>query len=216
MLLMGTVEDKKFSSILAEFRECNPQFFAELPAMGAAAGDEVDENKDDHILYKVYPIGDRLAVRPYAADFFNEEGKGLDEISGRSRGIVLHEILSRAVRVEDLPRAVEIAVEEGKLSAADSGKVLARLQASAAKHPDYFVREDGERMLAEQTIVNSKGEQERPDRVLLRVDGSVLIVDYKFGDDHASYSKQLDRYRNLFLSMGYSAVEAHLWFPFNE
>lgn len=223
MLLMGVSGGKKFSgsfaSILNGFVREHPEKLSQMDQQEekAAVTDPAATSSNAlDITYRVYPIGERLTVRPYAADFFNEAERRVDTMAGRTRGIVLHDILSRVIRIEDIASAVQEAVNEGKLSADDAADVISRLQASAAQHPEYFACDEGDRVLSEQTVVNARGEQERPDRVVLRSDGSVLIVDYKFGENHPSYQRQLDRYTKLFLSMGYSCVRAELWFPFGH
>ena len=40
-----------------------------------------------------------------------------------------------------------------------------------------------------------------------------VIVDYKFGErDTAAYKKQINRYRDLLLGMGYTEVTGYLWY----
>ena len=43
-------------------------------------------------------------------------------------------------------------------------------------------------------------------------DGSVEIIDYKFGDDHPSYTSQVRRYMSLMRKAGYTTVRGYLWF----
>jgi len=43
-------------------------------------------------------------------------------------------------------------------------------------------------------------------------DGSVLIIDFKFGEDRAHYRKQVALYMDLYRRMGYRKVKGCLWF----
>ncbi len=72
----------------------------------------------------------------------------------------------------------------------------------------------------ESTII-SGAEEYRPDRVIVSESGSkreAIVVDYKFGKynsgskQHAYYNKQVEKYRNLLLEMGYSDVKGYLWY----
>lgn len=69
------------------------------------------------------------------------------------------------------------------------------------------------RVMNEASIVDAAGEIRRPDRVLLARDGSrVVVIDYKFGQPHASHRQQVRSYVALMRQMGYPAVEGWLWY----
>ena len=69
------------------------------------------------------------------------------------------------------------------------------------------------RVFNEASIVTGEGETYRPDRVLIAPDRSrVIIIDYKFGEPHAAYRKQVRNYMSLMRQMGYPAVEGWLWY----
>jgi hypothetical protein len=40
----------------------------------------------------------------------------------------------------------------------------------------------------------------------------VIIVDYKFGEHHAKYERQLKSYADLWERMGYEVESASLWY----
>ncbi len=71
-----------------------------------------------------------------------------------------------------------------------------------------FVRVVNERPLtAPQTL-------RRPDRVVWLPDGSVAVVDYKFGShNRRAYFEQVRDYMSLLQSAGYGDVRGYLWFP---
>ena len=69
------------------------------------------------------------------------------------------------------------------------------------------------RVFNEASIVTGEGETYRPDRVLIAPDRSrVVIIDYKFGEPHAAYRKQVRNYMSLMRQLGYPAVEGWLWY----
>ena len=139
------------------------------------------------------------------------------EFFSREEGIRYHDILSRIDRVEDLKQAVDEAVREGILAAAEApeaeSKIAALLDSVAGRH--WF---DGTyRALNEITIVDASGEIHRPDRVLVEKDkplgqGTALVIDYKFGRREEKYSRQIRRYMKLLSQMGYRDVRGTLWY----
>ena len=60
--------------------------------------------------------------------------------------------------------------------------------------------------------MDTDGTIHRPDRAVLAPDGSVKVIDFKFGKVHAGYASQVARYCALFRRMGYSGVEGWLWY----
>ena len=57
----------------------------------------------------------------------------------------------------------------------------------------------------------------RPDRVVMRPDGEVIVVDYKFGSNYsprvqAINRDQVENYVNLLRNMGYERVKGYLWY----
>ena len=68
------------------------------------------------------------------------------------------------------------------------------------------------KVFSEVPIIDTDGREWRPDRVVLHPSGAVSIIDYKFGEPEAKYAKQVQRYVNLYLKMGYSDVRGYLWY----
>ena len=71
-----------------------------------------------------------------------------------------------------------------------------------------------EKVLLEQSITlkNAEGTY-RPDRVVWTSQGTIDVIDYKFGEEHKEqYQKQVKNYMNLLTDMGYQAVRGFLWY----
>ena len=164
--------------------------------------------------YESYPAesGDRLRMSPEAADYFGEDGHFGPEASRRIRGNVLHGILSRLETDEDLPGAVDAAVNAGELPASLREETLAFLSGRMASVAAMGWFAPGNRVLREVPILSPDGREYRPDRVVLYPDGRVTVVDYKFGVQQERYKKQVQRYAALFRKMGYGKVEGYLWY----
>ena len=63
--------------------------------------------------------------------------------------------------------------------------------------------------LNEVTITDSQGHDHRPDRVVIK-DDEVKVIDYKTGQKHDEYQKQIDEYIALLKEMGYENVRGML------
>ena len=155
----------------------------------------------------------RLKFSRDAADFFGPDGLVGPQASNRLRGLVLHDILS-AVRVpEDLPRAVDRAVAAGGLPASDRDRTLQFLseRVGSVAGRGWFAPA-GVQVLNEVSLIGTDGAEHRPDRVLLRADGSIVVIDYKFGRPAPEYISQVRGYEALYRQLGYERVEGYLWY----
>ncbi|MBO4610508.1 MAG: UvrD-helicase domain-containing protein [Bacteroidales bacterium] len=155
----------------------------------------------------------RVRIKTDSADFFDPEGETGVAASRRIRGTVLHKILETVAGPEDLPKSVAMAVEAGLLSA-DEGREAEKMLADAIDYvsPRGWFPGDRAKLLDEREIITPEGETLRPDRVVLKDDGSVEIVDYKFAEEKRAYIRQVRRYAELYRAMGYPKVSAYLWY----
>ena len=164
--------------------------------------------------YASFPAdsGSRLRFSPEAADYFGPDGLTGPAASGRIRGNVLHGILSAVTVPSDLPGAVEAAVLGGDLPLSMKASTLALLseRLSAVDARGWF--SPSARIRSEVPILLPGGEEYRPDRVVLFPDGSVAVVDYKFGKPEEKYKFQVRRYMHLYRQMGYTSVSGYLWY----
>ncbi len=154
----------------------------------------------------------RLKFTADSVDFFSEDGEAGISASNRIKGVVLHDILSRIERPEDLEDAVSMSLLSGEITKAEAeeaGRLLAERIASAEKRgwfPDSY-----DRILNESTLIDEEGGMHRPDRVVM-AGGRVIIIDYKFGEHYHKYERQLKAYSEMWRRMGYSDVSAFLWY----
>ena len=56
----------------------------------------------------------------------------------------------------------------------------------------------------------------RPDRVMIKPDGTAIIVDFKFGREREEYLHQVREYMDLLRKMGYTHVEGHIWYVYTD
>ena len=151
----------------------------------------------------------RLKFSADSLDFFAENGIAS---SNRLRGVALHDILSRIKFSDELHDAVMASVACGDLteSEAQEAESLLADRLSQIEDRGWFTETDME-VLNETSLIDSRGRISRPDRVMLMGD-KVVIVDYKFGEPDEDYKKQLRRYADIWVEMGYANVEPYLWY----
>ena len=154
----------------------------------------------------------RLKFSADSLDFFSEEGDAGISASNRIKGVVLHEVLSRVRKASDLEDALRQSVLKGDVILSEAGPVYELLseRLGAAVKRGWF-SEDAERTLNEAALIDTDGQTYRPDRVEI-ADGRVAIIDFKFGEHHLKYERQLRKYADIWHRMGYSEVSAYLWY----
>ncbi len=134
-----------------------------------------------------------------------------DEGSERRYGLLMHGILGRLVRADDLDKTLLQCVADGEIAAdeeatvrAEMLKLLSNRQAREWFSGKYEVRNETE-------IIASSGKIYRPDRVMTNGQ-NVVVVDYKFGTQKQSrYRAQVANYMRLIESMGYRS-EGYIWY----
>ena len=192
------------------------------PSWPLDGGNPDDGTPDDGIFagaeYGPVSVGERgrLKFSADAADFFSGDGKAGVSASHRLKGIVLHDILSHVIVPEDLRPAVDAALYDGDLDKAEAEEAFSLLSERivSASSRGWFPP-DPAKVATEVTLIDTDGSVFRPDRVVTDGD-SVIIVDYKFGEPHRGYERQLARYASLYRRMGYSDVSAFLWYVFTD
>lgn len=135
----------------------------------------------------------------------------LEEAGGRVYGILMHELLSHVITLDDVSRAVEIVCHDGLYPAADSGRLRDHLLKllNSEKVKDWF---DGSyEVRTEAAVILPSGNTRRPDRIMFGND-RVIVADYKFGEPSDHYIRQARAYRDLLTEMGYRNVDACIWY----
>ncbi len=175
---------------------------------------ETSDQEPVKATYTSFPAdsGNRLRFSPEAMDYFGEDGSFGAAASRRIRGSILHGILEHVNIPEDLDDAVEAAIGTGELPASMRDETLELLSERIASVEERGWFSAACTVLSESAILAPDGAEYRPDRVVLRPDGSVDVIDYKFGEPKPAYVRQVQRYCNLFRKMGYAKVAGYLWY----
>ena len=154
----------------------------------------------------------RLKFTADALDFFSKDGETGVSASNRIKGVVLHDILAHVNVPEDLESAVRQAVQAGELTGAEADEAYRLLSERIAAAADRgWFPSDADRILNEASLIDTDGQICRPDRVVI-ADGKVIIIDYKFGEHHRIYERQLKKYAGIWSRLGYEDVTSYLWY----
>lgn len=167
--------------------------------------DEIDEGDIEHEgEYLSIPIGERLKLLLRGGDFFAQN-------SMRSRGLVMHDILSHISTEDDLESGVNLSLYSGDISPAERVEIIRelrdRLHSVSDRHwfDGYYTHRNEMEIILPMEI-------RRPDRVMTKGD-KAIVLDYKFGSlKLPKYKKQLKGYMDALLKMGYRDVKGYLWY----
>lgn len=132
----------------------------------------------------------------------------------RERGIFLHNVMSRVRTPDDLKLALDRVAYRARLDAKEKEEALEILSKVIVDDRVSLWFNNYEKVLLEQSITlkNAEGTY-RPDRVVWTSQGTIDVIDYKFGEEHKEqYQKQVKNYMNLLTDMGYQAVRGFLWY----
>lgn len=201
-LIDGKSSPNDLSQLLYLYCEQNGYTFGSPYRWNEAPKKEDSEIEEFDAEYETYGMNPEACSRRFVAssdawDYFSEEGIGQ---SKRLRGIEQHALLSRIRTSDDAPevlRSIEPQTRE---------LLLERISA----HSEWFSPEL--KTLNEVAIIDSFGNTNRPDRVLVDEKGRVTVIDFKFGDEDEKYSGQVRRYMRLFREMGYGEVSGYIWY----
>lgn len=153
-----------------------------------------------------------------SADFI--QGDDTEDTRGQyiRQGQLLHQVFAHIEKADDLPSALERLSFEGVFESEEQKQQIQGLAHWALQHPavkDWF---SGTWELYNECAIVYADEQgqmqtRRPDRVM-RKDGQVVVVDFKFGKKNEAYRAQVQEYMDLLTQMGYTHIRGFLWYVF--
>ena len=130
---------------------------------------------------------------------------------------MLHTLFSAIETEEDIDNAISQLVFEGVIGRSETEKEIRDLTERAFSLPQVKDWYSGTwRLFNECDIIwqeNGELHTRRPDRVMMR-GNEIVIVDFKFGKQNKKYNKQVQRYMQLLVRMGYAAenIRGYLWY----
>ncbi|MDE5872085.1 MAG: UvrD-helicase domain-containing protein [Muribaculaceae bacterium] len=132
----------------------------------------------------------------------------------RRYGELMHSIMEGVNTADDIPRVLLKAKSSGHISRRQMEQMQDLLNHAIKSVDKYGWFVPGCRVINERGIV-ADGKVQRPDRIVIRPDGSAVIVDYKFGEhrNDKAYSRQVKRYATSLMKTGIvRKCEAYIWY----
>lgn len=186
---------------------------------------ETKEKEDSKYIehFKHRDYHNHLALHLESDKYFNDTAENEQvNINARGKGILLHKLFENIESLDDLDARIDAMHASGTLSTNDATQ-LKIIAIKALQDPlirSWFENEWEVRNENSIILPNLNGDSNqfltmRPDRVLTN-DGCAIVIDYKFGAIRNSHKKQINRYKELLLSMGYLDVKGYLWYITEE
>lgn len=140
------------------------------------------------------------------------------DVTAKQRGNYIHAVLQQ-IRVAD--QADEVIhrlymrgeIDPQLISQHQMTQAIHRLLAMPEVKPWFAA---GLQVLNETTLMDSHGDQRRPDRIIIDAMGRATVIDYKTGDPHQGYHRQVTRYMNILRQLGFTSVRGFLLYLKNS
>lgn len=152
----------------------------------------------------------------------NEATEMLDGGDGqRALGVLYHSILAEIHDSDKIETVLRRGQMQGRLTEEQRDELEVMLHQITDNGLINSWFDPQNHIFAECEILNpdsheDNGRTKRPDRIVMR-ENKIMVIDYKFGDEHGSYRKQVQEYMMLLKRMypGYE-VNGYLWYVKKE
>ncbi|MDE6018095.1 MAG: UvrD-helicase domain-containing protein [Muribaculaceae bacterium] len=186
-------------------------------------GRKKKEGKPLNVTVKEYRCGNLVSVLkyedpsspdssllPFVSE--NDEDPPLPE-DIRRFGELMHAIMEQIKTAEDLPHALLKMKAGGFINRDEMQKLKEEISKALTSVKEYGWFDKGQRVINERGLLH-KGKLRRPDRLLIRPDGTAVIVDYKFGEKRSDkYKRQIYNYKEAVENSGIAKkCEAYIWY----
>ncbi len=142
-----------------------------------------------------------------------DELSGFDFDQERHRGIFLHNVLSRVRNSSELGHAIDWSAHRYRLTTRQketAERILTKALADPRVKPWF---ENCTRVITERPVTTPLAIR-RPDRIVWQADGTIAVIDYKFGvRESPAYYEQVRDYASFLSSTLKQPVKGYLWFP---
>lgn len=143
------------------------------------------------------------------------------DVRGTTRwvGEMLHKVMERVRTPKNLKKAFGRALHRGMITEEEHDEYLALLSKRLAdpRVADWFANDN--RLMLERSVTIGGNGQKRPDRVVMKPNGEIIIVDYKFGDrsddNDTKYKRQVAGYKRAVcdaLGCRTDCVSGYVWY----
>lgn len=134
-------------------------------------------------------------------------------------GEMLHKVMERVRTPKNLKKAFGRALHRGMITEEEHDEYLALLSKRLAdpRVADWFANDN--RLMLERSVTIGGNGQKRPDRIVMKPNGEIIIVDYKFGDrsddNDTKYKRQVAGYKRAVcdaLGCRPDCVSGYVWY----
>lgn len=213
--------------------ECNPdenksyiyesgEICAHQDKKNVSTGNPFDCKPTPHSLeLHSYPINARFRQSGESTRFIHSTDDSDDRQEEYIQtGKLLHSIFAAIRTLKDISPQVDNMLSQGLISSAKEAEKIKSMISNHIEASGVSSWFDGTYTLFnEASIIYRDGgilQTRRPDRVMIRPDGSAIIVDFKFGREREEYLHQVQEYSDLLRRMGYTKVEGHIWYVYSN
>ncbi len=152
----------------------------------------------------------------------NEAKEMLDTAqSSRALGTLYHNVMEDIHDAGDVARALQHALMQGRLTREQYGELKGYLHQIDDNPLVTRWFDEANIVFAECDILDPDARRrnkrdQRPDRIVMR-DNRIMVIDYKFGDEHSGYTGQVKNYMRLLQKMyPEKEVRGFLWYVKRE
>ncbi|MDR0830229.1 MAG: UvrD-helicase domain-containing protein [Prevotellaceae bacterium] len=144
---------------------------------------------------------------------FNEDGETNPYIL---RGNIMHRLFANIFTKNDVENAVESLIFDGIIAQNERENYIAEVK-NAISQPNVNSWFNGsyKKVFNEMEILTKSTKKPfetfRPDRVMIS-ENSVVVIDYKFGQQKTAHKNQVSNYIKLLKSMNYQNVSGRIWY----
>jgi len=151
----------------------------------------------------------RMEIRLHSKDYFQLTGNQKSERI--NRGTLMHQIFEKIITKKDIGPAVRQVVSSGMLTEDEGVGIQSAIQQLLSQKPyaDWF--DENFKVLNERDILRKGESRHRPDRVMLK-DSGVVVIDYKTGEKSDKDLRQMKGYLSDLKKMGYPSCEGNIWY----
>ena len=140
------------------------------------------------------------------------------DITAKEKGNYIHAVMQEIRTADEASQVISDLYARGTIDATviaepQMQQTIARILAMPEVAPWF---RHGLQVLNELTIMNTEGQRERPDRIVITPEGQAIVIDFKTGSNHPGYRRQVARYMQLLRQLGYNSVTGFLLFIKDE
>ena len=190
-----------------------PMLRSDIPALNSD-GNALPDNVESRIMPPYSVVSDVDRWKLTSPDI-------IIDVRGTTRwvGEMLHKVMERVRTPKNLRKAFGRALHRGMITEEEHDEYLALLSKRLAdpRVADWFANDN--RLMLERAVTIGGNGQKRPDRVVMKPNGEIIIVDYKFGDrsddNDTKYKRQVAGYKRAVcdaLGCRPDCVSGYVWY----